>query len=61
MDICTCIVCICFMFLFAGSHENNGIAQLVTLDSLVHEDIYVCDDYSDLNCVLDECAMVSWH
>jgi hypothetical protein len=49
------------MFSFAGSHEDYGIAQLVTLDSLVHQDIYVCDDFSDLNRALDEGAMVSWH
>lgn len=48
------------MFSFAGSHEDNGIAQLVTLDSLVHKDIYVCDDFGDLNCNYDEGAMVSW-
>jgi hypothetical protein len=48
-----------FMFSFAGSHEDNGVAQLVTLDSLVHKDIYVCNDFGDFNCHHVEGALVS--
>jgi len=49
------------MFSFSGSHEDNGIAKLATLDSLVHQNIYVCDDFGDLNRNSAEGAMVSWH